>query len=166
MHGRLLGILASVVLLSPPALAQMVTITPAQVWQIFCIGSLGNDMTPVEAMMTSDLQAAVAAAWERNAEFERANPGDKPPLGDGLPWRSWPDYADGCTVGEAVVDNLRAAVPITYSFSDYPDANYTNQLILLPENYVPGEPMIWRIDDIDLGDGYTMRSVLDAAFDF
>lgn len=105
-------------------------------------------------------------AWEHNSAFELAHHGDKPPLGDGLPWRSWPDYADGCSVGEALVENLVATVPITYSFSEYPDATYTNRLILLPAYYeVEGDPLIWRIDDIDLGDGQSMRAILGMLFD-
>lgn len=149
-----------------PAQAQMVTITPEQVGQIFCIGSLGNDMTPVEAMASEDLRSLIAFSFERNTEFELANPGEKPPLGDGLPWRSWTDYADGCAVGPVVVADLVARVPINYSFSDYPDASYTDHLILLPAYYeVQGDPLIWRIDDIELRDGQTMRSILGTVFE-
>lgn len=165
-HTSVLVVLLAVLLATLPAQAQMVTITPEQIGQIFCIGSLGNDMTPAHAMASEDLQALVAFSFERNSAFELANPGEKPPLGDGLPWRSFPDYADGCAVGPAVVADLVARVPITYSFTDYPDATYTNELILLPAYYeVEGDPLIWRIDDIDLGDGQTLRGMLGTAFD-
>ena len=59
--GTALGLgLLPVGLATLPAQAQMITITPDQIGQIFCIGSLGNDMAPVEALLTPDLAAAVA----------------------------------------------------------------------------------------------------------
>lgn len=142
----------------------MVTISPEQIGQIFCIGSLGNDMAPVEAILTADLQSAVAAAEEKDAAFAAAHPDDKPPLGDGLPWRTWPDYADGCTVGEALTEREMSIVPIRYTFSEAPDANYSNDLILVPASFVDGAPTIWRINDVDLGDGQTFRTVIETAF--
>ena len=160
--------LPTLLLAAVPAQAQlqMVTITPEQIGQIFCISSLGNDMTPAHAMASEGLQSLIAFSFERSNEFELANPGEKPPLGDGLPWRTFPDYADGCSVGPATVADFVARVPITYSFSDYPDADYTNELILLPAYYeVEGDPLIWRIDDIDLGEGQTFRSVIGMAFE-
>ena len=142
----------------------MANIEPEQIGEIFCIGSLGNDMAPVEGLLTADLAAVIGAAWEKNAAFELANPGDKPPLGDGLPWRSWPDYADGCTVGEALTERESAYVDIHYSFSEAPEANYTNTLLLVPATFADGAPLMWRIDEVDLGEGETLRSALEAAF--
>lgn len=164
-HLTTFAILPLVLLTSAPAHAQMVTITPEQIGQIFCIGSLGNDMAPVEALLSDDLKTVVAEAWEKNAAFEAAHPGDKPPLGDGLPWRSWPDYADGCTVTEGTVEREEAAVVINYAFSEYPKANYTNFLVLKPATFNDGASMVWRIDDIDLGEGNSFRSVLAGAFE-
>jgi hypothetical protein len=107
----------------------------------------------------------VAGAWEKNAAFEAAHPGDKPPLGDGPPWRSWPDYADGCTVGKGTTEREEATAVINYTFSDYPEANYTNFLVLKPATFDDGASVVWRIDDIDLGEGNTFRKVLAAAFE-
>ena len=163
-HSAFLGLLPLALLTTLPAQAQMVTITPEQIGQIFCIGSLGNDMAPVEAILTADLAAVIAEAEEKDAAFAAAHPGDKPPLGDGLPWRSWPDYADGCAVGEALTEREMAIVPITYSFSEAPDATYTNELTLVPASFADGAPVIWRIDDVDLGEGQTFRTVLERAF--
>lgn len=148
-----------------PAQAQMVTITPTQIGQIFCIGSLGNDMAPVEAVLSPDLSVFVANAWARNAGFVEQAPDEKPPLGDGLPWRTWQDYADGCLVGVAEEKGDDAFVIIGYSFSEYPRANYENTLVLtrvLPDT--GGSEPVWRIDDIDLGDGLSMRSAISGAF--
>ena len=164
-HLTSIAILPLLLLATLPAQAQMITLEPEQIGQIFCIASLGNDMAPVEALLSNDLQTIVAEAWEKNAAFEAANPGDKPPLGDGLPWRTWPDYADGCTVGEALAEREMATVVISYTFSEAPDANYSNELILRPATFADGAPLVWRIDDIDLGDGNTFRSVLAGAFE-
>jgi hypothetical protein len=157
--------LLSLPLTSLPAQAQMVTISPAQIAEIFCIGSLGNDMAPVEALLTPQLTETIAHASDVNREFEAAHPGDKPPLGDGLPWRTWPDYADGCTVGEARIEPSSASVDINYSFAAQPDANYTNTLQLMAVDADDGLPAVWRIDDVDLGDGQTLRSLLVAMFE-
>lgn len=158
------AILPLVLLTALPAQAQMVTISPEQIGQIFCIGSLGNDMAPVEALLTPDLTAVIAGAWVKNAQAESANPGDKPPLGDGIPWRSYPDYADGCEAFEGLTDADHAFVEITYSFASEPSANYTNTLVLKPIVVTDGMEPFWRIDDIELLDGGTLRSALAAAF--
>ena len=158
------AILPLLLLSALPAKAQMITITPDQIGQIFCIGSLGNDMAPVEALLTPDLSATVADAWVKNAAFEAANPGEKPPLGDGLPWRSWQDYADGCTIADGEVEREAASVVINYTFADAPEADYINFLVLRPVNMAAGAEVVWRIDDIDLGEGNTFRSILADAF--
>jgi len=161
---RHLTILPLLLLSALPAQAQMITITPDQIGQIFCIGSLGNDMAPVEALLTPDLAATIADAWVKDAAFEAANPGDKPPLGDGLPWRTWQDYADGCTIAEGEVGREAASVLINYTFATAPEANYTNFLVLRPVSLADGAEVVWRIDDIDLGEGNTFRTLLERAF--
>jgi hypothetical protein len=148
-----------------PAQAEMVTITPEQVGEIFCISSLGNDMTPAGAMLTDDLKAVIEDAFERSNAYQLAHQGDKPPLGDGVPWRTLPDYADGCTVGEASVKDLMATVVINYTFSEYPEANYSNSLVLLPSYPENGPPYFWRIHDVDLGEGNTLRGFIAGAFE-
>lgn len=150
-------------LLSQPTQAQMVTISPEQIGQIFCIGSLGNDMAPAEALLSPGLAAVIADAWKKNAAYETANPGEKPPLGDGLPWRSYPDYADGCTVGSVkAVEDGSTTVEIRYSFTEWPDAAYADELIIIPSAEEPGR---WEIDNVKLLEGETMRSYLAGSFD-
>src|SRR5690606_20531518 len=98
-HIPALAGLALAVTAALPAAAQMATISPAQIGEIFCIARLGNDMDPVEALLTPSLTGAIAEAERLDAEWAAANPGDKPPLGDGIPWQSAPDYASSCQVG-------------------------------------------------------------------
>lgn len=163
-HLTLAGFLPLLLLSTPLAHAQMATIEPEQIAEIFCIGSVGNNMAPVEALLSHDLKALVAEAWEMNAAYETANPGDKPPLGDGLPWRTWPDYADGCIAGEGLAERESAYVDVTYTFAEASEASYTNTLVLRPANFIDGANLEWRIDDIDLGEGQTFRSILAGAF--
>jgi hypothetical protein len=164
-HAITLTTLPLLLLSALPAQAEMISITPEQVGEIFCISSLGNDMTPASAMLSDDLRWDIDRASERSDAYQLAHPGDKPPLGDGLPWRTFPDYADGCTVGEATVKDLMATVVINYTFSEYPEANYSNSLILLPSYGENGPPYIWRIHDIDLGEGNTLRGFIASAFE-
>jgi len=70
-----------------PTQAQMTIITPEQIGEIFCIASQGNDMVPVEALLTPQLSEAIAEARQRNVTLAAAHPDDKPSLGDGIPWR-------------------------------------------------------------------------------
>lgn len=164
MRHATLASLPLILLASLPAHAQMVTITPTQIGEIFCIGSLGNDMAPVEALLTPEFTAAIAEAYATNDAYEAAHPGDKPPLGDGVPWRSWQDYADGCTVGAIQVQADFATVEVDYSFAAEPAANYTNTLMLKPVVIQPGMQPFWRIDDVLLDEVYTTRRSLTEAF--
>lgn len=157
------GLVAALAAFSLPAQAQMVTITPQQIGEIFCTGSLGNDMAPIVALATPDLARSIDTAMAQNTARIAAAPDDKPPLGDGLPWRSWTDYADQCSVGETTMLADQARVEIIYAFSEAPDAAYRNSLMLSPVAVEAGLPPFWRVDDIDLGDG-TMRGALLDAF--
>ncbi|KKB80106.1 hypothetical protein VW35_06615 [Devosia soli] len=134
--------------------------TPEAFGQLFCKASVAGDMAEVEANLTPWLAGLIAEARARNAAAERAFPDEKPPLGDGLPWRSWQDYADGCAVGPVTKTADRAGVEIRYSFASSPDANYTDKLVLVPSNDTPS---FWQLDDIELIDQTTMRTNLAAA---
>lgn len=148
-----------------PANAQMVTLTPEQIGEIFCMASIGNDMAPVTALLTADMAAAISDAVSRNDASIAAAPGDKPPLGDGLPWRSQPDYAHKCEVMSATVSVPHATVELRYSVSGAPDTSYINALNLRQVEVETGLPAFWRIDDIDFqADGGTMRQALLDAF--
>lgn len=166
-HLTVSGILPLLFLSALPAQAQdqMITITPEQIGQIFCIGRLGNDMSPVSGVMNDDLTSLIEDAFASSNAYLLDHPGDKPPMGDGVRWSTFPDYADGCTVGETSVRDLVAYVGINYTFSDYPEANYSDTLMLLPNYPENGPPYIWRLYDIQLGDGTTTREFLSAAIE-
>lgn len=141
-----------------------ITLSPQQVGDIFCIARLGNDMAPIEAIITPSLKKAIAKADALDAAWEKKNPGEKPPLGDGVPWQSTPDYAPKCVADNAVAKADTATVNINYSFPDDAAGNYTDVLQLKP---VPDPEMgdnVWRIDDVTFPDKTTMRQNLIDAF--
>lgn len=136
--------------------------TPADFGATFCKASLADDMSAVEAALTPGLATVIAEAEAKNAEIQAAIPDEKPPLGDGLPWRSWPDYADGCEVGTVSENAGKTLVEIRYSFASSPDANYADYLVLIPATTGSDS---WQLDDIKRIDGMTLRSVLAGAFE-
>lgn len=158
------AVAAALCLFATPSFAQMVTISPEQIGEIFCISRLGNDMAPVDGLLTAELTAAIADAEAKNDAIQQAHPDEKPPLGDGIPWQAFPDYAAECTVGAVTLEADRAVVDIAYGFPDHPDANFTDhlQLILVAQPNLP-EPL-WRIENLDYATEGDLRSVLVSAF--
>ena len=163
----MLGILPLLCLSSSPARSQtdMISITPEQIGQVFCIGRLGNDMSPVSGIMSEDFGSIIEDAFALSNQYLLSHPGEMPPMADGVRWSTLLDYADGCTVGDASVRDLMAYVEINYTFSENPSANYADTLMLLPNYPENGPPYIWRIYDIQLGDGTTTREFLYAAIE-
>lgn len=155
---------AALCLLATPSFAQMVTISPGQIGEIFCIARLGNDMAPVEGLLTAELTAAIAEAEAKNDAIQQAHPDEKPPLGDGIPWQAFPDYAAECKVGAITLEADRAVVDIAYGFPDYPDADFTDhlQLILVAQPNLP--QLLWRIENLGYATEGDLRSVLISAF--
>ncbi len=153
-----LGLLAAL-----PVRADPVTLAPEQLGQIFCISRVGNDMAPVAGLMTPELASAIAEAEAADAAWSAANPGDKPPLGDGIPWQSAPDYAAVCTAGPATLMMDEASVPITYAFPEWPEAGFTDYLQLR----LVGSPdglRVWRIDNLAYAAEGDLRTALRLAF--
>lgn len=148
-----------------PAAAQMVTISPHQIGQIFCISRLGNDMAPIAGLLTPSLTEAIADAEKNNADWEQKHPGDKPPLGDGIPWQTWQDYAPQCAAGNVDTGKDGALVEINYAFPDSPDANFTDKLHLTPFEDQAVGATVWRIDNIQYANAAgDLRSALVSAF--
>lgn len=143
---------------APPALRS------DQIGQIFCFSRLGNDEAPITGLLSDELKAAIADAEAKNADWEKANPGEKPPLGDGIPWQSWPDYAPQCEVGITAWMISDAKVEIKYSFPDQPDADFTDTLLLKRSNPDGAGFSVWRIDNLAYATGSDLRTALGDAF--
>lgn len=143
-----------------PALAQMHTLSPEDVGGIFCISRIGDDMGPVQGLLTQDLAQAIAIAEQKDADWSAANPGDKPPLGDGIPWQAWPDYAPECTVGLVGPSQGEAWVDITYTFPDSPGLSFTDRLHLIEVERPTHSTAAWRIDNVVYAEGGDLRGLL------
>jgi len=158
--------LAGIALALPaaPASAQMHTLSPEDVGGIFCISRIGNDMAPVQGLLTVELAQVIADAEQKDAAWAAANPDDKPPLGDGIPWQTWPDYAPECTVGLVGPAQGEAWVDITYTFPAAPDASFTDRLHLVEVDRPTHSAGAWRIDNVVYAEGGDLRTVLAEAF--
>lgn len=162
---KTLSAIALLALLTTPSFAQENGLTPYQIGEIFCLGRLSNDMAPVLALTTPVLATAIAHAQALNAAAERAAPGDKPPLGDGLPWQNVSDYAAECTVGDYHSSATMSGIDIHYGFPEAPEVNYTDTLVLIPIPVEPGYEPFLRIDDIAYGAGGSLQTALVTVFE-
>lgn len=161
---RHLACLPLALLLATSAAAQDHTgLTPEQLGEVFCIGRVASDMAVVAGILTPELSAAIADAEARNAAWEEANPGEKPPLGDGIPWQAWPDYASQCMVEQVSFEMDEARVWIAYSYSVEPSANFSDVLNL---RLVPGPygSNVWRLDNVGYATDGDLRTALVSAF--
>src|SRR6185312_9010311 len=94
---------------------QMVVLKANQIGQIFCLSRTGNDEAVIAGILTADLQKAIKVAEQKDDDWAKKNPGEKPPLGDGIGWQSSPDYADKCEIGLVTLSKTDAKVEIKYS---------------------------------------------------
>lgn len=152
-------------LFAAPVQAEMATVTPAQIGEIFCISRLGNDDGILAGLLTDELRTLIAYSEARNDTIAAAAPDEKPPLGDGIPWGSFPDYAPECSVGSVAIEGESARVVVDYSFPAEPSADYSDtlHLKLAPHPYDPATG-IWRLDDVAYTVDGTLRQALAGAF--
>jgi hypothetical protein len=167
MRSSLLAILLTAGIATAPALADdtMVTLKPEHLGQIFCFSRLGNDEAVLDGVLTAELKTAIADAWTKNEAYEKQYPGEKPPLGDGIPWQARPDYAAECTVGLVTLMKTDAKVEINYVFPEDAAANFTDTLLLKRVDQPDYGTGFWRIDNIAYSTGSDLKAVLVGAFD-
>lgn len=151
-------VLTATGLLLTTGAAMAVSPTPADFGNVFCRASLDTDMSPIEDALSPTLSVIVVDAWAKSDALQAAAPDEKPPLGDGLPWRSWQDYADGCDVGAIESNADTAKVEISYSFTSDSAANYSDRLDLIKTDKG------WVLNDIEYDTGDTLRTSLAAPF--
>ena len=167
MRSSLFAIALVAGLTGVPAVADdtMTTLKPEQVGQIFCLSRLGNDEAVLDGILTAELKAAIAEAWSKDDAWEEQNPGEKPPLGDGIPWAAWPDYAAECTVGLVTLMKTDAKVEINYGFPEAAAANFTDTLLLKRVDMPDYDTSFWRIDNLAYATGGDLKAVLASAFE-
>ena len=119
--------------LSALALAGLVASTaaaeedPTSLARQFCDAVRNSDETLAEALMSPDLQAAIARLRVADAEFRIAYPGDKPPLGDGLRLTAFPDGLASCTPVAVTSDSA----DLVFAPGSDPSATWQDRLVLM-----------------------------------
>jgi hypothetical protein len=93
----------------------------------FCAAVSSRNEAAAEALMTPDLQAAIARLRASDARFRLAYPGDKPPLGDGLRLTAFPDGLESCTPETVTADG----VDLVYAPGSDPSAIWRDRLVLV-----------------------------------
>lgn len=147
-----------------PACAAESGITPAQIGQAFCLARLTGDDGAITGLLSPTLTIAISEASAKDEAWARANPGEKPPLGDGVPWASFPDVPGDCTAAPATLTAEMAEVEIRYHFPDSPSADWTDRLVLrkveVPALLAPA----WRIGDVSYSTGGSLLATLSELF--
>ena len=132
------------VLVASPALA--VSMSAAQVAQVFCIARLSGDMAPVLAILTSELGELVQKHLPADADAATA-----------IPWQSQPDYANTCEPVGAQGTGEAPIVVLAYGYREADKAGYADGIVM---HFVDKR---LRIDDINFGfGGGTLRERLEA----
>jgi hypothetical protein len=167
MRSSVLAILLAAGIATAPAIADdtMATLKPEHIGQIFCFSRLGNDEAVLDGILTAELKTAIADARTKDEAYEKQYPGEKPPLGDGIPWQAWPDYAAECTVGLVTLMKTDAKVEINYTFPEDAAANFTDTLLLKRVDQPDYGTGFWRIDNIAYSTGSELKAVLAGAFE-
>ncbi|MBX3575901.1 MAG: hypothetical protein KF723_01735 [Rhizobiaceae bacterium] len=132
----------------------------AVVAELFCQLVRSADPSMVRYLVSRPLLEEINAAQEKNDEMQAARPDEKPPLGDGVPYQSYPDYAPVCEIGRILAHSDAVLVTIDYRFPETPDANWSDRLRLVWEDG------LLRIDDIRYGPDFanSLRQALKDLF--
>jgi hypothetical protein len=131
----------------------------------FCAARLADSEAEVKPLLTPSLLELIGEAEARNKAAAEANPDEKPPFGDGIPYQAFPDKADTCRAGQAAAEAGRIELPIVYGFEQAADANWTDTLVLLSAG---GKLLIDDIRFQGSADGsaiVSLREILSEAFD-
>ncbi len=120
--------------------------------KLFC--AAGGKPILAKRLFTPELKAAWAEAETKNKEWAKANPGKKPPFGDGIPLAGFPDDAPVCEIAKPTDKH----VEIHHKFPEDPKNDWTDRLVL---KQVEGS---YLIDDIQFAPRGTLRGRLKSAF--
>ncbi|MEO9339895.1 hypothetical protein ABFT80_20925 [Mesorhizobium sp. SB112] len=139
--------------------------TPEAVAKSFCEARVKGDDAAQRALFSPSLLRAVDEAEARNKLIADANPGEKPPFGDGIPFQGFQDHAPVCKPGKITGRAGRMEIQVSYDLPDFPGNGWSDRLVLV-EN---GKDFL--VDDIKFAGlansdvDLTLRRVLFEAFD-
>jgi hypothetical protein len=131
----------------------------------FCATRTAGDAEGVKPLLTPELLAKVNEAERRNDIIQQANPDEKPPFGDGIPYQSFPDLPSACSVGAVEDKSGKAEIAVTYEFAGHPGAGFTDTLVLVPAD---GGYLVDDIRFTGSADGSAnvgLGEILSSAFD-
>lgn len=156
------ALLAAIVLAVPsPSVGS--DVTALELAERFCAAMVDGTIDPL-SLASPSLAEAISEAMAQNDAIQAETPDEKPPLGDGIPWSSWPDKPDSCLPVTAEEKSIFTRVIVEYGFAAAPTANYRDVLIVVPHRPDPGQAMQWRLDDVEMQGGVTLRAALQQAF--
>jgi len=129
--------------------------------QAFCVLSSAEDGMGRLYLSSPGLNEAIMKAVAENERLQATAPNEKPPLGDGIPWQSFPDVAPVCEAGATTQDGDRLIAQVRYRFPDQPDGDWIDRLVLMK-----GADGAYTIDDVLYGEegDESLRGVLAEAF--
>ncbi|MFH1797436.1 MAG: hypothetical protein ABIK36_09010 [Pseudomonadota bacterium] len=130
----------------------------------FCLMKDNPPGADLLVLVTPSLADEIGKALAKNDEIQKAHPDEKPPLGDGIPFQSFPDVSPKCQVGKVEGEGTGAVVEIRHGFPDTPRADYADRIVL-GEGWTKGA---LGIDDVlygEEGGGGTLRRTLAEAFE-
>lgn len=130
----------------------------------FCLMKDNPPGADLMVLVTPSLAEEIGKAMAKNDEIQEAHPDEKPPLGDGIPFQSFPDVSPKCQVGKVEGEGTGAVVEIRHGFPETPRADYSDRIVL-GEGWTKGA---LGIDDVlygEEGGGGTLRRTLAEAFE-
>lgn len=130
----------------------------------FCLMKDNPPGADLLVLVTPSLADEIGKAMAKNDEIQKAHPDEKPPLGDGVPFQSYPDVSPKCEVGKVAGEGAGAVVEIRHGFPEAPSADYSDRIVL-GEGWTKGT---LGIDDVIYGEeggGGTLRKTLVEAFE-
>ncbi len=128
---------------------------PSGIAQEFCSAVQSGNQAAIESLLSPSLLRAVQRAQRHSDAIQKSKPKEKPPLGDGIPYQSYPDRADRCEAGLKITSAIQE---IRYLFAAYPDADWTDRIVLVKNK----DGAAQKIDDILYAPDYkdSLRNVV------
>jgi hypothetical protein len=130
------------------------------VGRLFC--QMRSEGEPaIRYLLTRSLTAEIDRALDKNEAIAAARPDEKPPLGDGVPFQAYQDFAPECRVAQVATADGGFNVDVEHVFADQPAGNWTDRLVIVTEDGLA------KIDDILYGPEKFetgLRDVLATAF--
>lgn len=130
------------------------------VGRLFC-QMRGEGEPAIRYLLTRSLTAEIDRALDKNEAIAAARPDEKPPLGDGVPFQAYQDFAPECRVAQVATADGGLNVDVEHVFADQPAGNWTDRLVIVTEDGLA------KIDDILYGPEKFetgLRDVLATAF--